>query len=95
MKFKMLRWKKFRALWASVPLPDREKADLIVERICGGLSVWVTHYDITAFMTKERERERDNNPTKRGGIKWNFLHFALQSFERILVYKNIIFHITF
>lgn len=90
----MLRWKKFRAHWASVPLPDREKADLIVERICGGLSVWVTHYDITACMTKKRERET-TIPRKGEELSGISYTFTLQSFERILVYKNIIFHITF
>lgn len=52
MKFKMLRWKKFRALWGSFPFPDEEKVDPVVARFCGGLYVWVTHWDINSFMTK-------------------------------------------
>lgn len=53
----MLRWKKFRALGGSFPLLDEEKAKPIMERIHGGLSVWIDHNDKTGFMTAPKSRK--------------------------------------
>lgn len=57
----MQRWKKFRALWGSFPLPDKKKVDPRVERTCGGLSVWVNHYYITGFMTTTATTKKSRN----------------------------------
>lgn len=42
---------KTAALRGSVLFPEESRADPMVEGVCGGLGLWVTHYDVTANMT--------------------------------------------